>query len=84
MALSDIRQTCEVEEEMGFDVPFATFTWTHWQEFRTRTLLGFGRFQRAISRHQFQLADLIALEMQQTVMDMQKEICSWLGSGTHE
>ncbi len=82
IALSEMQQACGVMEEMGFDVPFATFTWTHWQEAQACMLLGFGRFQRAVSSRQFQLAALIALEMQQVVTDMQKEVCSWLEPGT--
>ena len=84
LALSNIQQLCGIEEEIGFDAPFATFTWAHWQEIQTCTLLGFGRFQRAIANRQLQLAALIALEIQQMVIDMQKEVCSWLESGTHE
>lgn len=84
LALSDLRHLCGIMEEAGFDVPFATFTWTHWQELQTRTLLGFCRFQRAITSRNPQLAAFIALEMQQMVMDLNKEICSWLESEPHE
>ena len=81
MGLSDLQRLCGITEDMDFDVPFATFSWTYWQEAQTRMFLGFGRFQRAISNRQLQLATLIALEMQQVVMDLQKEICSWLEPG---
>ena len=76
--LSDLQRLCSIEEDMDFDAPFVTFSWAHWQEVQTRMFLGFGCFQRAISSRQFQLAALIALEMQQVVMDLQKEVCSWL------
>ncbi len=84
LALSDIQHICRIEEEMSFDAPFATFTWSHWQETQTRTLLVFGRFQRAIADRNVQLAAFIALEMQQMVMEMQQEVCSWLESGARE
>ena len=84
LALADIQKLCGIEEEMSFDSPFATFTWGHWQEAQTRTLVNFGRFQRAITDRKLQLAAFIALEMQQMVMDLQKEVCSWLESGSHE
>ena len=83
--LSDLQRLCGITEDMEFDAPFSTFTWAHWLEMQAKMLLGFGRFQRAIASHQFQLAALIALEMQQVVMDLQKEVCSWLEPGkTHE
>jgi len=81
LALAKMQQMCGIEEDMDFDAPFSTFSWAYWQEAQTRMFLGFGRFQRAISNHQFQLAALIALEMQQVVMDLQKEVCSWLEPG---
>ncbi len=84
LALADIQRVCGIEENMDFDAPFVTFTWAHWQEIQARTLFGFGRFQRAIANRQPQLAAFIALEMQQMVIDMQKEVCSWLESGPHE
>ncbi|MGH2481545.1 MAG: hypothetical protein ACRDHW_17975 [Ktedonobacteraceae bacterium] len=84
LLLGDIQHACGIEEDMEFDVPFATFTWAYWQEAQVRTFLGFSRFQRAITDRKLQLAAFIALEMQQTVMDLQKEVCSWLESGVHE
>lgn len=81
LALADIRQICGIDEEMDFDAPFSTFSWAHWQELQAHMLFGFGRFQRAIANHQPQLAAFIVLEMQQMVMDMQKEVCSWLEPG---
>ena len=78
MELSDLQRLCGITEDMEFDVPFSTFTWANWLEIQAQTLLDFSRFQRAISSHQFQLAALIALEMQQVAMDLQKEVCSWL------
>lgn len=78
MELSDLQRLCGITEDMEFDAPFSMFTWAHWLEMQTKMLLGFCRFQRAISDHQFQLAALIVLEMQQVVIDLQKEVCSWL------
>ena len=84
LALSEIQKLCGIEEKMDFDAPFATFSWEHWQQIQTCVLLGFARYQRAITNRQPQLATLITLEMLQVVLDMQKEVCSWLESGTHE
>lgn len=82
--LSDLQRLCSITEDMDFDAPFSTFSWARWQEMQTRMVLGFGRFQRAIANRQPQLAAFIALEMQQMVMDMQKEVCSWLEPGKQE
>jgi hypothetical protein len=79
ISLSDIQRTCALEEDQGFDAPFATFTWARWQEMQAQTVQGFTRFQRAIDQRQPQVASLIALEMQQIVMELQKEVCTWIG-----
>lgn len=84
LALTEIKRICGINEDMDFDAPFSTFSWERWQEMQTQMLLGFGRFQRAIANRQPQLAAFIALEMQQVVMDMQKEVCSWLEPGKQE
>ena len=77
ISLDDLWQLCRVKEEMGLDDPFATFSWDHWQEIQMQALTNFSRFQRAITRHEFQLAMLIALEMQEIAADLQKEACCW-------
>ncbi len=70
------------EEEMGYDVPFATLTWERWLEMQARMLQCFMRFQRAIDQRQSRLALLIAMEMQEISTEMQKEACTWIGVST--
>lgn len=84
LALTEIKRICGINEDMDFDVPFSTFSWARWQEIQAQMLLGFARFQRAIASRQPQIAAFIALEMQQNVMDLQKEVCSWLEPGKQE
>lgn len=77
ISLDDLWRLCRIKEEMGLDDPFVTFSWDHWQEIQKRALMNFSRFQRAITKHEFQLAMLIALEMQEIAADLQKEACCW-------
>src|SRR5258706_14856811 len=71
--------SCEVKENNGYDVPLATFTWTHWCEMQAQTMQRFARFQRAIEHKQARLALQIALEMQQMTIEWLKEAGSWIG-----
>ncbi len=80
MILAEVRLECGIVEENGFDAPFTTFTWNHWQEMQVRMMQGFTCFQRAIERRQPQAAAMIVLEMQQIVADLQKEACAWIGT----
>ena len=68
------------QEENGYDVPFAMFTWATWLEMQTQTMLRFARFQRAIESRHIQEAAAIALEMQEMVVKWQKEAASWITS----
>jgi hypothetical protein len=77
--LAELRLAYNIEEEMGYDAPFVTFTWQHWQEMQAQMFLSFSRFQRAIEQRQPRLALFIALEMQEVCTEMQKEACSWIG-----
>lgn len=64
--------------KQGFDVPFVTFTWAHWQDIQAQAVQNFTRFQRAISQQQPQLAALIALEMLHIAAELQKEAVAWI------
>ena len=68
----------EVEEEEGYDVPFALFTWKQWQNMQAQTLQRFTRFQRAIEHGQARLAIQIVMEMQQMTLEWLKEANSWV------
>ena len=68
------------QEENGYDVPFAMFTWATWLEMQTQTILRFARFQRAIESRHIQEAATIALEMQEMVLEWSKEAASWIVS----
>jgi protein-disulfide isomerase-like protein with CxxC motif len=76
--LADFKEACGIQEEEGFDVPFVTFTWTHWQGIQAQTVQNFTRFQRAISQQQPQLAALIALDMLHIAAELQKEAVAWI------
>ncbi|MGH2480537.1 MAG: hypothetical protein ACRDHW_12855 [Ktedonobacteraceae bacterium] len=65
------------QEENGYDVPFAMFTWATWLEMQTQTMLRFARFQRAIESRHIQEAAAI---MQEMVLEWQKEVASWITS----
>ena len=72
--------TSDIEEEDdGYDVPFAMFTWKQWQEMQAQTMQNFTRFQRAIEHRQARLAMQIALQMQQIASEWIKEASSWWG-----
>ncbi len=68
------------EENMGYDAPFTTFTWAQWLEMQAKLMQCLTRYQRAIERHQAQIAMLIVLEMQDIWAKLHKEACSWIGS----
>jgi hypothetical protein len=76
--LADFKEACGIQEEQGFDVPFATLTWAHWQDIQVQAIQNFMRFQRAISQQQPQLAALIALEMLHITAELQKEAVAWI------
>ncbi|HEX6557295.1 MAG TPA: hypothetical protein VF026_31315 [Ktedonobacteraceae bacterium] len=73
ISLADFKEACGIQEEQGFDAPFVTFTWAHWQDIQAQVVQNFTRFQRAISQQQPQLAALIALEMLHIAAELQKE-----------
>lgn len=75
----EFQATYDIIEEKGYDAPFVTFTWQHWQERQVQAFLAFTRFQRAIEHRQARLALFIALELQEICMEMQKEAGSWIG-----
>ncbi len=71
----------EFEEDMGYDVPFTSYTWERWQEMQVRALTSFARFQRAIEQRRPQLALAIATEVQEIGLVLQKEASQWIGVG---
>jgi hypothetical protein len=77
-SLADFKEAWGIQEEQGFDVPFVTFTWAHWQDIQAQAVQNFTRFQRAISQQQPQLAALIALEMLHITAELQKEAVAWI------
>ena len=79
LSLADFKEACGIQEEQGFDAPFVTFTWAHWQNIQAEVVQNFTRFQRAISQQQPQLAALIALEMLHIAAELQKEAAAWIG-----
>ena len=79
MPSSEEKVTFNVEEEMGYDAPFVTFTWAHWLEMQGQMVQAFTRFQRAITDKEVQLALFIVLDMQRIVSELQKEAYSWVG-----
>src|SRR5713101_2866725 len=58
-SLTDIKEACGIQEEQGFDAPFVTFTWTHWQDIQAQTVQNFTRFQRAVAHQQHKMADVL-------------------------
>lgn len=78
MTLNELRKSKLLEEEMGFDVPFATFTWKHWLELQARMNQGYSRYLRAIESRRIDLALVVTLEMMEMVADLLKEACSWV------
>jgi hypothetical protein len=81
LTLAEVQQACGVQEEMGFDAPFATFTWERWLEMEARVVQGLTRFQRAIEQRDVQVALFVALELQEVMSEMQKEAYTWIGVG---
>jgi hypothetical protein len=76
--LEDMRESYGLQEAAGYDAPFVTFTWAHWQEMQAHVLFSFNRFQRAIEQRQPQLAALVILEMQEIAAEMHKEVYAWI------
>lgn len=56
MTLDQLRKSKSLEEDMGFDVPFATFTWKHWMDLQSRMNQGYSRYLRAIENQRVDLA----------------------------
>jgi hypothetical protein len=79
MTFEEIRRAWGIEEEMGYDAPFSTFTWKRWEEMQMHTMQSFTRFQRAIEQHQPMLALAVVLELQMMMIEMQTEACTWIG-----
>ncbi len=79
MPLEAVRQMVLAEEEGGYDVPFATFTWQHWQDLQARFVQNMARFQRAIEQRRIDVALFAGLEAQEMATDLLKEACSWIG-----
>jgi hypothetical protein len=74
------------EEDQGYDVPFATFTWERWLQIQASTIQCFARFQRAveqghviISHEVMRELQSVVLEMQGIVLEMQKEADGQIG-----
>ena len=80
MSVTELRTMLGNEEELGYDAPFAAFTWAQWLDLQAKMLACFVRYQRAISNRQAQLAMLIVLEMQEITAELHKEACTWIGS----
>ncbi len=78
LTLDQVRQLKGLEEKMGFDVPFATFTWQHWLALQTGMTQGYSRYLRAIQERRTDLALVVTLEMMEMVSDLLKEACSWV------
>lgn len=78
MSLDHLRKAKSLEEEMGFDAPFATFTWKHWMNLQTRMNQGYSRYLRAIEGRRVDLALVVTLEMMEMVADLLKEATSWV------
>jgi hypothetical protein len=78
-ALAEKAAMRGIEEEQGYDAPFATFTWQQWQEMQASMVQRFTRFQRAIHCRQAKIAVLIAQEVIVTGMDLLDEASAWIG-----
>ncbi|HEY0757202.1 MAG TPA: hypothetical protein VGD98_24825 [Ktedonobacteraceae bacterium] len=63
MSLASVHET--MDEEQGYDAPFATFTWRHWLDCQARAMQCFSRFLRAVEEHHPDHALMIGLEMQE-------------------
>ena len=75
---SGYEHSWEYEEVDGYEDPFATWSWPQWVEMQARMVQNAVRFQRAIARREPKLALLIALEMQELVLQWYREACSWV------
>lgn len=78
ISLDQLKKSKSLEEDMGFDVPFATFTWSHWMDLQARMNQGYSRYLRAIESRRVDLALVVTLEMMEMVADLLKEACSWI------
>ena len=78
-ALAEKATMLGIEEERGYDVPFATFRWEQWLEMQAIMALRFTRFQRAIHYKQAKIALLIAQEVIAAGMDLLDEASAWVG-----
>lgn len=76
--LDQLRKMKLLEEEMGFDVPFVTFSWKHWLDLQATMNQGYSRYLRAIENRRVDLALMVTLEMMEMVEDMLKEAISWV------
>ena len=68
MSLENVREA--LNEEQGYDAPFATFTWRYWMDAQARTMQCFTRFVRAVEEHHLDHAIMIGLEMQEMATAM--------------
>ena len=78
-ALAEKATMLGIEEERGYDVPFATLRWEQWLEMQASMALRFTRFQRAIHYKQAKIALLIAQEVIAAGMDLLDEASGWIG-----
>ena len=68
MSLENVRET--MNEEQGYDAPFATFTWRYWMDAQARAMQCFSRFVRAVEEHHPDHALMIGLEIQEIATSM--------------
>lgn len=68
MSLENVREA--LNEEQGYDAPFATFTWRYWLDAQTRAMQCFSRFVRAVEERHPDHALMIGLEMQEIATAM--------------
>ena len=68
-----------IEEEQGYDAPFANFTWEQWLEMQVTMMQRFARFQRAIEHKQAQVASQIAQEVIKLGLEWLDEATGWIG-----
>ncbi|QBD75089.1 hypothetical protein EPA93_03400 [Ktedonosporobacter rubrisoli] len=76
--LKAIRQAWNVEEEVGYDAPFTTLSWTEWLELQIQMQLCLVRFQRCIAQRQIRQALLIVWEMRDLIELLQAEGSAWI------
>lgn len=67
------------EEWVGYDAPFAAFTWEAWQQMQARMLQNNARFLRAIEHKQAKVAVEVANEVIQMGLIMLDEAKMWIG-----